>query len=85
MRYRIYHHLGKAALRDWYAVHITGPDENGTKRVAFASKIHVGKLYPLTFSFADTFTDNEILKDHDVITRFTEMFGADAFVGSIRI
>lgn len=50
-----------------------------SKHVFFTSRIHVNKRVELTFSFSGIFKDHEILKDHNVITKFLQMYGADSF------
>lgn len=75
-----YTHLGKFQLMHWHTVKITHEPETESKRVAFTSTIHVNREKELTFCFADTFTDYEILNDRDVMTNFIQMYG----IGSLR-
>ncbi len=53
--------------------------QKATKYVYFCSRIHVEKRVKLTFSFSDEFTDSEILHDHNVMTKFIQMYGSDNF------
>jgi hypothetical protein len=71
----VYHHLGQYRLQDWHTVKIDHRGDN--KHVIFTSRIHVNKEVELTFCFADTFTDHEILCDSLVISKFIQMYGAD--------
>jgi hypothetical protein len=72
----VYHHLGKCRLLDWHTVKIDKRGDN--KHVIFTSGIHVNKEVELTFCFADTFSDAEILNDSMVVNKFIQMYGADA-------
>lgn len=51
-----------------------------SKHVFFTSRIHVQKRVELTFSFSGIFTDYEILHDHNVMTKFLQMYGNDNFI-----
>lgn len=73
-----YKTLGKHALKPWYSVEITEPDAENSKHVLFHSTIHKNMPVKLTFCFAHTFTDSQILNDHSVMTKFIQHFGADA-------
>jgi hypothetical protein len=71
----VYRTLGNCQLLDWHTVKIDHRGDN--KHVIFTSRIHVNKEVELTFCFADTFTDHEILCDSLVISKFIQMYGAD--------
>lgn len=47
------------------------------KHVYFCSKIHVNKRVKLTITFSDEFSDSEILRDHNVVSKFIQMYGSD--------
>lgn len=74
----VYHHLGQYRLQDWHTVKIDHRGDN--KHVIFTSRIHVNKEVELTFCFADTFTDHQILNDHDVMTHFINMYGVEPLI-----
>ena len=74
-----YNTLGNHRLQPWFQVEITEPDSEGSKHVLFHSTIHKNMPVKLTFCFANTFTDHQILNDRDVMTKFIEHFGADSF------
>lgn len=79
-------------LHDWFTIEIEevpceGYHAPGTtrwietsKNVYFCSRIHVNKRVKLTFSFSGEFSDFDILHDHNVMTKFIQMYGADSWV-----
>ena len=72
-----YNTLGRHRLKPWHTVEITPPDAEGSKHVLFHSTIHKNMPAKLTFCFAHTFTDHQILNDHSVMTKFIEHFGVE--------
>ena len=74
----VYRTLGNCQLLDWHTVKIDHRGDN--KHVIFTSRIHVNKEVELTFCFADTFTDHQILNDRDVMTHFINMYGVEPLI-----
>lgn len=74
----IYKRLRNFKLQDWYGVEITLDED--TKYVRFHSRIHKNMPTDITHWFSSGFSDNEILNDRGVMTKFIEHFGADSFI-----
>jgi hypothetical protein len=70
-----YTQLGNRLLQPWHTIKIDKRGNN--KHVIFTSRIHMRKEVELTFCFADTFSDCQILHDQYVINKFYEMYGID--------
>ena len=76
-----YRRLGGRRLQDWYHIEIINAkssDGSVNRYVEFHSRIHKNMPVRLTFCFAESFSDQAILSDAYVITKFIEHFGADA-------
>lgn len=80
---RVYHHLCGKPLRDW--IHVEIEDHDDHKAVVFVSKFHVGNRFPISWSYSENFTDDEILRDTNLGAKCVNMFGRDVYVGSIHI
>lgn len=78
-----YHHLGRMPLRDW--IHVEIEDKDETKHVIFVSRLHIGKRFPVSWTYLKTMTDEEILGDEKLVENCVDKFGPYVFEGSIRI
>ena len=79
---RVYNHLGGRQLRHWHTVVIedrpTGNDGELNKHVIFTSTIHVRKEVDISWCYASTFSDAEILADGQLSAKHAAMYGHDA-------
>lgn len=78
-----YYHLCGMPLRHW--LHVEIEDDNEVKRVTFVSNRHVGNKFPVSWTYSQTFSDQEILSDEKLAELCKQKFGPDYYVGSIRI
>jgi hypothetical protein len=75
---KTYHWLGGRALQFWGSIRIEAVGDS--KFVIFCSEIHVNRESRVSFSYANTFSDWEILRDRTLVTWVINRYGADAFV-----
>ena len=78
---RRYTWLGNCQLKGSYhieIINVESSDGSVNRHVEFHSSIHKNMPVRLTFCFSSQFTDGDILRDHNVMTKFIEHFGADA-------
>lgn len=68
-----YQSLDGSLMWDWYSIDIKEID--GSKYVYFYSKIHVNRVVEMPVCYSTKFTDQEILKDRDLVTQVINRYG----------
>lgn len=69
--------LGDRPLKPWYKVVIIRDPERDVVKVEFHSRIHINPVTWPSFCWSTGFTDQQILKDHNLITWVIKRYGAD--------
>lgn len=77
MATNVYHQLGGRTLWDWHTVVIE--NKGDSKFVTLTSRLHVRRELPVPFQFSDKFTDQQILRDHQLVTFAINHYGVSMF------